>query len=68
MFPGGFGDDQVAVEGDAVDVVAVHHRRGEVRVYDRDGLVGAGGGVGKLGEDPLEAEHVNIYIEFLFFN
>lgn len=41
-FLGSLGEDVVAVEGEAVDVVAVHHGGAKVRVVQGDGVVGAG--------------------------
>lgn len=45
LVPGGAGDDQIAKEGEAVDIVGVQFLGEEVRVVDGDGLM-SGSAVG----------------------
>lgn len=49
---GSLGEDVVAVEQETVYIVAMYHGGAEVRVVQGDGVVGAGGLVGEVGEHP----------------
>lgn len=49
---GSLGEDVVAVEREAVDVVAVYHRGAEVWVVECDWFVAASGGGGEVRQDP----------------